>query len=914
MKKNTLKRFMASAMTAVMCVSSLGTLAVNAAPADPAAETSVVDNLMSKMTLRQKIAQMMMPDFRKWQTESDSGQKNFQVMNDEVAQIIKDYDFGGVILFAENVAQTDQTLKLTTDLQEAATSGTDGSNIPLLLTIDQEGGIVYRLGSGTALPGNMALGATRSTDAATQSGEVIGRELSALGINVDFAPVADVNSNPSNPVIGLRSYGSDPELVGSMATAAMKGMQEYNIATAAKHFPGHGDTATDSHTGLPCVDKSLDELRQCELVPFQKMIDNGVDMLMTAHIQYPQVEKETAISKKDGSEIRLPATLSKTILTDLVRNEMHYDGIIVTDALNMDAISQNFGETDACIRAIKAGVDICLMPTILRSKADMPKMDAILDGVEAAVNSGEISVDRINESVKRILSLKEKRGILNYTSDTRTYEEKLAVANEQVGSEQNRDIERNISAQAVTVIKNNDNILPLKPQAGQKVLLLGAYNNETPGLALGMRRVIADHIISGKVDYETFRYTSANLDQVKQKIDDANYVIVISEVSTNFSNWLTTQPTAITEYAKAQGKKSIVMSISKPYDVANYADSDAIVAVYGNKGMDPTEALKPDNAFGPNIIAGVEVIFGRFAASGKLPVNVPVIENGQMTSDIKYAFGYGLTYDAVEPSSYYAVENSLLNFYNTWKDADLSVYTADSAAALKSALTAAKAVYANTSATQTEVDRAASTLLDALAAMAERADLAALKKLVASAGGLEEKDFTSDSYKDLKDAMDAAKDVIDDLNRTPEAIGKAYADIITAITNLERVGNKAALVAVIAKAEAIVAAKDSYVSSTLNGLEEALAAGKAVNDNPNALQDAINNAVTLLTEKVANVRLLGDVNNDGSVTTADSALLLRSAAELDTLDDAATVSADMNQDGIADTSDAVLILQTAAEF
>ena len=162
--------------------------------------------------------------------------------------------------------------------------------------------------------------------------------------------------------------------------------------------------------------------------------------------------------------------------------------------------------------------------------------------------------------------------------------------------------------------------------------------------------------------------------------------------------------------------------------------------------------------------------------------------------------------------------------------------------------------------------------------------------------------------------MDAAKDVIDDLNRTPEAIGKAYADIITAIPNLERVGNKAALVAVIAKAEAIVAAKDSYVSSTLNGLEEALAAGKAVNDNPDALQDAINNAVTLLTEKVANVRLLGDVNNDGSVTTDDSALLLRSAAELDTLDDAATVSADMNQDGIADTSDAVLILQTAAEF
>ena len=155
-------------------------------------------------------------------------------------------------------------------------------------------------------------------------------------------------------------------------------------------------------------------------------------------------------------------------------------------------------------------------------------------------------MDRINESVKRILSLKEKRGILNYTSDTRTYEEKLAVANEQVGSEQNRDIERNISAQAVTVIKNNDNILPLKPQAGQKVLLLGAYNNETPGLALGMRRVIADHIISGKVDYETFRYTSANLDQVKQKIDDADYVIVAFGSSARICS-------ATVEMARAEG-------------------------------------------------------------------------------------------------------------------------------------------------------------------------------------------------------------------------------------------------------------------------------------------------------------------------------------------------------------------------
>ena len=225
-----------------------GTLAVNAAPADPAAETSVVDNLMSKMTLRQKIAQMMMPDFRKWQTESDSEQKNFQVMNDEVAQIIKDYDFGGVILFAENVAQNRSDTE--TDNGSSGSCHKRNGRQQHPAAPDNRPGRRYCLPSRKRNSSSWKHGSrcNQKHGAATQSGEVIGRELSALGINVDFAPVADVNSNPSNPVIGLRSYGSDPELVGSMATAAMKGMQKYNIATAAKHFPGHGDTATDSHT------------------------------------------------------------------------------------------------------------------------------------------------------------------------------------------------------------------------------------------------------------------------------------------------------------------------------------------------------------------------------------------------------------------------------------------------------------------------------------------------------------------------------------------------------------------------------------------------------------------------------------------------------------------------------------------
>ena len=644
--KMKMKSMLCGALALSMCIPMSMT-------AMRAEATSRVDEILAGMTIDQKIGQMIMPDFRMWQAEGESSQSDMTVLNDEVAEIIDQYDFGGVILFAENVKETEQTLKLTTDMQNAAITNEAGNgDIPLLITIDQEGGIVYRLGSGTALPGNMAIGATNSEEDARLAGEIIGRELSALGINVNFAPVFDTNNNPNNPVIGLRSISSDPQRVARLGVPMMQGMQEYNIATAAKHFPGHGDTATDSHTGLPMVNKSYEELKELELVPFQAAVDNGVDMLMTAHIQYPQVETDTVTSKADGSEIYVPATLSDDIITGIVREDMGFDGVVVTDAMNMDAISTNFGESEAVIMAIQADVDICLMPTILRSKADMAKMDQIIADVKAALEDGTITEDMLNDSVKRILTLKEKRGILDYASDTRTWEEKLANANEQVGSDLNRDLEREISADAVTVIKNDDMVLPLNPKADEKVLLLGAYDNELPGMELGMRRLIAEGVLPENVQYESIRYNSATtIDDLKSAIDSSDYVIVISEVGSAAQlladHWLTRVPTEVIDYANEAGKDSVVMSTSKPYDVANYPNAKAIVAVYGNKGMDPTEALRPDAAFGPNIPAGIDVIFRGREAEGELPVDVPVIVDHVMdTTQIAYPIGYGLDYNA----------------------------------------------------------------------------------------------------------------------------------------------------------------------------------------------------------------------------------------------------------------------------
>ena len=610
-----------------------------------------VEKLIENMPLKQKVTQMIMPDFRKWQEANQESPQDLTKVNAEVADAIDKYDFGGVILFAENVKETKQTLALTQDMQKAAIENkANNGKIPLLLAIDQEGGIVYRLGTGTA-PGNMAIGATNDPKLAKEAGQIIGRELSALGLNVDFAPVLDTNNNPQNPVIGLRSFSSDPNRVAYLGIPMMKGIQDYNVAVAAKHFPGHGDTAVDSHTGLPLVDKSLAELEKLELLPFKKAMDEGVDLLMTAHIQYPQIEKDQVVSKETGEKIYVPATLSDDILTGLVRKKYGYKGVIVSDAMGMDAIAKNFGEVEAVKMAIKAGVDLVLMPTTLRSKADLTKIDTIVNAVVDAVQTGDISEERLNESVRRILTLKEKRGVLNFDPSARTAEK----AEEAVGSSLNRDLERKIAAAAVTVVKNEDNTLPFKVQTGDHVLLLGAFENEVPGLNLGMRRLIADGVLPKDTSFVAKNFTKeSTLDSLKEDLEKATHIVVISEIGyegqLDKDFWRTKIPTEIVNYANTNHKKAAVLSISKPYDVANYPAAKAILAVYGNKGMDPTESLKPDNAFGPNIPAGVEVIFNGKEHLGTLPVDIPKIVDGKMSeTEYAYRIGHGLFYPAPAP-------------------------------------------------------------------------------------------------------------------------------------------------------------------------------------------------------------------------------------------------------------------------
>ncbi|MEG8304974.1 glycoside hydrolase family 3 protein [Bacillus mojavensis] len=604
--------------------------------------------IVDRMTLDEKIGQMLMPDFRNWKKEGESSPQAFTKMNEEVAGLIKKYQFGGVILFAENVKTTEQTVRLTDAYQKAS------PKIPLLLSIDQEGGIVTRLGEGTNFPGNMALGATRSRINAYQTGSMIGKELSVLGINTDFSPVLDINNNPDNPVIGVRSFSSDRELTARLGLYSMKGLQRQNIASALKHFPGHGDTDVDSHYGLPLVSHNQERLREVELYPFQKAIDAGADMVMTAHVQFPAFDDTTYKSKFDGSDIMVPATLSKKVMTGLLREEMGFGGVIVTDALNMKAIADHFGQEEAVVMAIKAGVDIALMPASVTSLKDEQKLASVIDSLKEAVKNGDIPLQQINKSVERIISLKIKRGIYPAHHDS-SIDKKVKKALKTVGSKHHTKTEQKIAEKAVTVLKNDQHTLPFKPKKGTRILIAAPYEEQTASIEKTihdlMQRKKIKSVSLNKMNFAEKVFNAEHEKQVKEAdyIITGSYVVkndpvvndgVIDDTVTDSSKWATAFPRAVMNAALQHKKQFVLMSLRNPYDAANFEEARALIAVYGFKGYANGRYLQP------NIPAGVKAIFGQSKPKGTLPVDIPSVTK---PGDILYPFGYGVNIKTGKP-------------------------------------------------------------------------------------------------------------------------------------------------------------------------------------------------------------------------------------------------------------------------
>lgn len=339
-----------------------------------------IQKLIDNMTMQEKIGQLLIMGF------------DGITLDDNITNLIKNKYIGGVIFFGENINSLTGVINLINDFKDINKE----NKVPLFISVDEEGGVVSRFPQEfKKLPSASYVASFNSKDICYKEGDIIANELKLMGYNMDYAPVLDILSNPQNTVIGNRAFGENAEEVSNLAIEVMKGIQENGVISVVKHFPGHGDTSEDSHYGLPLVEKSLEELRQLEFIPFENAIKNGADAIMVSHILLKNVDSEN------------PATMSKIIISNILRESMGFKGVVITDDMTMGAITQNYDIGEAAVKSIEAGVDIVL---VCHGYDNEMK---VITSIEESISNGTISEERINESVYRILCLKDKYNLNN---------------------------------------------------------------------------------------------------------------------------------------------------------------------------------------------------------------------------------------------------------------------------------------------------------------------------------------------------------------------------------------------------------------------------------------------------------------------------------------------------------------------
>jgi len=567
----------------------------------PAAENGWVTSTMARMTLEEKVGQLFIQNvYGSDATTPDA--RNLPLYGvASPAEVVQKYHLGGIIYFAwtDSVQNPDQIVGLSNGLQKAALTQASKVRVPLQIATDQEQGVVTRIGPpATQFPGSMALGAGRSAPDARTAAAITGMELLAMGVNTDFAPDCDVNVNPLNPVIGTRSFSSRPELAAQLAAAQVAGYQrDGGVASSAKHFPGHGDTATDSHVAFPIITHTREQWEAIDAPPFKAAINEQIDMIMTAHLSFPALD--------DSGN---PATLSKPIMTDLLRGQLGYTGVIVTDSLAMQGVRDLYGDAEVAVRALLAGVDQLLMT---------PAMDDAFAAVLDAVRSGRIAEDELDAKVRRVLGLKYRRGIV-----ARPYADPAAISSV-VGTPAHLAAANSITDRTTTLVKNDAKALPLAPK-GKKVLVTGYGVGTTATLAAALtgKGATVQTIQTGTSPTDT-QVTSA-----VAAAADKDVVVV-----TTMKAWDTsvTDPRGgqqkLVKQLLATGKTVVVVAVRDPYDIAYFTDAPTYVATY---------------SYSPVAIeAAARVIVGDVSPTASLPVDIPVAGR---PDTVLYPFGHGLTY------------------------------------------------------------------------------------------------------------------------------------------------------------------------------------------------------------------------------------------------------------------------------
>ena len=531
-----------------------------------------VDELISKMTLEQKAGQLLVIGFM--------GPK----LTPELREMIEQHHVGSVILFSlnQNIESPQQIAQLNHDLQTAAVNS---GHVGLFICIDQEGGRVTRLFENkgfTEFPSAMGIGATGKPGNAEHIARAIAVEMKALGLNVNFAPVLDVNNNAVNPIIGTRSFSSDPNIVAKFGVAFLKGLQSEGILAFGKHFPGHGDTGTDSHIALPSVPHDRERLAAIEFVPFKAAMQNDVAGIMTAHVTFPAI---------DPTE-KLAATLSPKILSGLLRDEMKYNGLLVTDSLEMGAIGESgYPPPKAAATALKAGADLLLFN---KGFDDHKKAIAL---IIAQVKSGEIPRARLDQAVKRILIAKEKFGVIAPAPIN------VGDAASRVGTAEIKSISRDVAAQSITLLRDDAKLLPLKAGANVYVVESPALNNF--GKLIGTSAVTV-----------SASPTSAEITMVSgmARTDTSRIFIVgLAGATANSS-----QIRLVQELLNMK-TKVVVVALRDPYDLMNVKSTTTMIATYSSTQ--------------PSLEALANVLLGKAKPQGKLPVDLPDL----------YPLGYGIS-------------------------------------------------------------------------------------------------------------------------------------------------------------------------------------------------------------------------------------------------------------------------------
>lgn len=610
MPHRTSRRTLLTATAAATAAAATGVLAVPSTASADSTDASTdrrLRRIIAGMSLEEKVGQLFVmrvyghsatdPD----QADIDANLKEIGVRT--AAELISTYHVGGIIYFtwAHNTRDPHQIADLSNGLQRAALAGR--SRLPLLVSTDQEHGIVCRVGEpATLLPGAMALGAGGSRSDTRRAAWIAGAELAALGVNQNYAPDADVNVNPANPVIGVRSFGSDPDAVAALVAEQVKGYQGAGIASTAKHFPGHGDTSTDSHTGLPVINHTRAQWEELDAPPFRAAIRARIDSIMTAHIVVPAL---------DPSED--PATLSRPILTGILREELGYDGVVVTDSLGMEGVRTKYGDDRVPVLALLAGVDQLLNP---------PNLSVAWNAVLGAVRGGEISEARVDESILRILRLKSRLGLFRDPFVSRRGVERT------VGSRAHRAAADRIAERTTTLLADPGTLLPLSRRSHRNLLVVGADPASPSGTTGPPTSTLANTF--GELGF-TARALSTGTAPNQAKIAEAvaaaegRDAVVVATYNVTATSSQRTLVTALV----ATGVPVVTVAVRNPYDVAHLSGTGVAASLAAYSWTDV------------ELRAAARVIAGHAEPEGTLPVPV---QRADDPTQVLYPVGHGLSY------------------------------------------------------------------------------------------------------------------------------------------------------------------------------------------------------------------------------------------------------------------------------